>query len=774
MINPATHRPRRTQAEKPRIPRKARGKLALSNHPGNDKLSRDLFCNGIGLETVTSLRHVPIIRLFVSSTFSDLKQERDALQTGVFRKLEILCREYGFQFEAIDLRWGISEETGLNHRVMRICLEELTRSQQVSPQPNFLILLGNRYGWRPLPEAISSTEYGLLAAAATALAADKQARIAGVHGKTAKQVLDDWYRLDENALVPPTVPLQPIDPAPDCEVLNYLLQPRTQDLNDGRDYTRTAEEYPVDTPEWDAVQDVLWRIINEVFAGDAPAVANRFADRFRSIDWKQRMAAIHRPQRPMRSVPQAVRFQGSATEQEIWCGALSGADSGEHVLAFFREIDPHQELEDARLHREYFDGQPAGLGSSIPREVPALSALKQALRDRLGPRAVDLQSKAKLIRAIDAHGRQTAVVSTEHLGQLCDEAYSRLEQCILAEIARYRMPSAAPPQEQSRSGVGGRGMTVERELEIERQTHRRFAQERGSVNDFVGRQLQRRQIEEYLGNDSRAPFVVSGASGSGKSALLARVFHDVDSQAGSRSILRFIGATRDSSDLRSLLTSLCQELGLNETPAGARSLEIRELLNTFILQLVEVSGQQQVVLFLDALDQLADADGALRLFWIPRTLPRHVKFVVSCLSDRDAADPAGQPYAELTEWSLPPENFQRLEPLEPEEARGLLFDKWLPGAGRTIPAGSRQYAMIEKHLKLNAITADVDEAPYRQPLYLRLVFEEVRLWASYDSSAFLPEPDPSRTYIETLLEHSFQRLEREANHGRLLVARALG
>src|SRR5512141_1938384 len=101
----------------------------------------------------------PIIRVFVSSTFSDMKHERNALQADVFPKLEQLCLQNGFQFQAIDLRWGVSTEAGLDHRTMRICLDELCRAQEISPRPNFLILLGNRYGWRPLPEAISVKEF---------------------------------------------------------------------------------------------------------------------------------------------------------------------------------------------------------------------------------------------------------------------------------------------------------------------------------------------------------------------------------------------------------------------------------------------------------------------------------------------------------------------------------------------------------------------------------------------------------------------------------------
>ena len=35
---------------------------------------------------------------------------------------------------------------------MQICFEELRRAQEASAEPNFLILLGDKYGWRPLPD----------------------------------------------------------------------------------------------------------------------------------------------------------------------------------------------------------------------------------------------------------------------------------------------------------------------------------------------------------------------------------------------------------------------------------------------------------------------------------------------------------------------------------------------------------------------------------------------------------------------------------------------
>jgi len=47
-----------------------------------------------------------IFRIFINSTFSDLKAERNALQERVFPRLRELAAEHGIRFQAIDLRWG--------------------------------------------------------------------------------------------------------------------------------------------------------------------------------------------------------------------------------------------------------------------------------------------------------------------------------------------------------------------------------------------------------------------------------------------------------------------------------------------------------------------------------------------------------------------------------------------------------------------------------------------------------------------------------------------
>ena len=91
-----------------------------------------------------------IFRLFLSSTFSDFKLERELLQTRVFPEIQQYCENNGAVFQPIDLRWGIDQEAQLDQRTMEICLNEVKTCKSY-PYPNFIILSGNRYGWIPLP-----------------------------------------------------------------------------------------------------------------------------------------------------------------------------------------------------------------------------------------------------------------------------------------------------------------------------------------------------------------------------------------------------------------------------------------------------------------------------------------------------------------------------------------------------------------------------------------------------------------------------------------------
>ena len=94
---------------------------------------------------------VPVFRVFVSSTFGDLEAERSALHERVFEPLRAMCASHDAEFQAIDLRWGVSEAAGTDRQTLRICFDELERCRPLSPDCYLLILLGYRYGSYILP-----------------------------------------------------------------------------------------------------------------------------------------------------------------------------------------------------------------------------------------------------------------------------------------------------------------------------------------------------------------------------------------------------------------------------------------------------------------------------------------------------------------------------------------------------------------------------------------------------------------------------------------------
>jgi WD40 repeat protein len=171
-----------------------------------------------------------IFRVFVSSTFSDMLHEREALRQQVFPRLQTLCRQHRSHFQVVDLRWGVSQAAAQSQRTMDICLEEIARCRRMTSRPNFIALLGDRYGWCPIPSHIPAQEFELLRCALRD------------QGKTsAASLLEHWYQLDKNAS-PAKFILQPqTEPWAEVEVeLADVLREAARNLSDSIRWRYTA------------------------------------------------------------------------------------------------------------------------------------------------------------------------------------------------------------------------------------------------------------------------------------------------------------------------------------------------------------------------------------------------------------------------------------------------------------------------------------------------------------------------------------------------------
>ncbi|KAJ8916564.1 hypothetical protein NQ315_000208 [Exocentrus adspersus] len=124
-----------------------------------------------------------IVRIFTSSTFT------------------------GTIFEVVDMRWGVRDEATDDHMTTELCMKEIQNCQRLSMGPNFVVstdnltrpapkqtllaqvFLGQKYGYRPIPTYILSSELQMI----------RDELASSGHDPT---LIDTWYRKDSNAVPP--------------------------------------------------------------------------------------------------------------------------------------------------------------------------------------------------------------------------------------------------------------------------------------------------------------------------------------------------------------------------------------------------------------------------------------------------------------------------------------------------------------------------------------------------------------------------------------------
>lgn len=109
--------------------------------------------------------------------------ERNTLMATVYPKLKEYCREkHGLEFQVnqlhlrpplwgkeqmdfflifaqvVDMRWGVRDEATDDHMTTELCMKEIDNCQRLSMGPNFVVFLGQKYGYRPIPTYILASE----------------------------------------------------------------------------------------------------------------------------------------------------------------------------------------------------------------------------------------------------------------------------------------------------------------------------------------------------------------------------------------------------------------------------------------------------------------------------------------------------------------------------------------------------------------------------------------------------------------------------------------
>ncbi len=578
------------------------------------------------------------IRVFLSSTFKDMQDERNTLHRETFARLRAYCEASGFQFHVIDLRWGVNDEAAWDQRTEAICLNEIRRCRLVTPRPNFVALIGQRYGWRPLPMELSAADWET---------------IRGEAGER-RFLLDAWYFEDRN-----NVPLV------------YRLRRRATAQERDAVWWRTTVEDPL--------REVMLSSARQVLP-DVPCALD-------DVDL-------------------------SLTEKEIRSGTENAAQANWQAFVYFRRLDVPQDV----LREPFIDLNEAGTLAD-PRSSEKLRALHTRLEQN---RAVTTRDHtARLVG-----GR----VDPQYLARLQKSVYSDLKEAIDSQIADFE---ATPP--------------AAREIEA----HEAFGAERR--RNYVARAVEAR-VHEYLDRDDRRPLVLHGVSGGGKTALIAKLAADLAARRPRCiDVVRFIGATGDSTGLRSLVRSIHAQIA-----AESRSVDASESMKgdpqaSLRTTLTMGTGDRPVVVLLDALDQLSPDDRALSGDWIPRELPANCRLVATCMTE-GALDDEGSGVFDALAGRLDPESMLSIE--EPD----------LPDLQQMLTAWLRSYCRQLSGPQREAVEGALVACP--RPLFLRVLVEIARHWREDTTAGSLP------TSIPTVIDRFLDGME--AHHGRALVGATLG
>ncbi len=401
----------------------------------------------------------------------------------------------------------------------------------------------------------------------------------------------------------------------------------------------------------------------------------------------------------------------SITELEILYGVLNNPAMHSHALFCFR--DPAF-LAHVPAERR------ADLEPESPEHLQKLNALKQAIRASGLPLFDKYPSRFAGLR----------LNGTVHLEGL-EEFGKRILDWLWDSIRRELQLSDVPPDQTAAASDP---------MAEEQSYHERFMESRLRV--YIGReQLQQGLIDFATGSDE-TPCLVTGPSGSGKSAALAKFVTEFAAKHPDTLVIaHFVGASPASTGLRSMLHRFCslfkRQFNLTEDVPP----DTNGLITTFRQFVEKVPTDQRVVIVIDALNQLDEADNAQRLTWLPWKFPTHVKLVASCIADPGREEPVLQAFANR------PHKAIAVEPLTPGERQAIL---------KEVPS------LSAKTLDPRQVKLLLDNPATANPLFLLVALEELRGFGSYEQLNQRIEQLPREgEAVTTLFSQVIERLERE-------------
>ncbi|KAI1720798.1 NACHT domain-containing protein [Ditylenchus destructor] len=516
-----------------------------------------------------------LVRVFTSSTFTDTTLERNALMEDVYPDLKRYCREtHGLDFQVVDMRWGVRDEATDDHMTTNLCINEIKNCQRLSMGANFVIFLCQKYGYRPLPSEVLSSELEVLK------------RILKEQQQADVSVLDTWYIEDLNA-VPSQFILQPIS-----SILVNFNNKRIPKLQEQ------------DARTWWEIEAKMQNLL--------------------------RKGAKICHERGYFAYDQMHNYFMSVTEREVIQGILKAESPNEHCLCYVRHIK-NINISQTSVAAKFIDI----VHKQVNQEAQKLLA---NLRDERVPAKLRVQNiRRSTVEWVGREGMDTKA-HVDYLREFCADFYSSVTSMVdhaMRKHAKYRDAFFAEILQHLWNGIQGSHLFFGRESELglakvylksDNAVPLIFYGDHGcgktSILAMIATQarawLKDEKVEEE--NDEESNENQTNASENDTEPVL---------------ILRFLGTSPDSSSIAPLLISVCEQIAYNYNINLRQQCptEISKLFQHFKKMTTLATKEKPLIIVLDSLDLLSKMDASEELLWFPPTLPPNVKLIASLSSN---------------------------------------------------------------------------------------------------------------------------------------------
>ncbi|MDR1222975.1 MAG: tetratricopeptide repeat protein [Tannerella sp.] len=283
------------------------------------------------------------------------------------------------------------------------------------------------------------------------------------------------------------------------------------------------------------------------------------------------------------------------------------------------------------------------------------------------------------------------------------------------------------------------------EVERERLLQKAFLKSRTGV--YIPDPENDRQLNNFMTDDSSA-LVITGASGMGKSALIANWITANEGKMNGKLIYHFVGNSGLEGDYRKITQRLINEIkwmyelldkkdeleALSNTPSVDSDKQKEELQKL----LLSIAVKEPLLIILDGINQLAERDNAKLLTWLP-TFPQNVKVIYSTLPND----------ATMTVFKRRGYDVFTLQPLDVEK-REELIRIYLKSYGKSLSP-----------VQIKRIASDKE---CENTLVLRTLLDELRVFGEHEEIDHRIDDYLSAASILLFFDKVLTRIESSYNY----------